>query len=103
MSNASGSSCCSNTNDTLTITNAPTEETMNQNIITLNVNGLTCGSCVASVSEELGEIPGVSNVTIDLNKGGTSIATVTTTAPVEDSALEAAVTEAGYTLATSNS
>lgn len=75
---------------------------MSQNDITLNINGLTCGSCVASVSEELSEITGVSNVTVALNKGGTSVATVTTTAPVESSALEAAVTEAGYTLATSD-
>ena len=75
---------------------------MSETTVTLNINGLTCGSCVASVSEELSEVPGVSNVTVDLNKGGSSVATVTTTSPVEPSALEAAVTEAGYSLAPSN-
>ncbi len=75
---------------------------MSKNIITLNVNGLTCGSCVASVSEELSEVPGVSNVTVNLNKGGASVATVITTALVDPSALEAAVTEAGYSLAKSD-
>lgn len=71
---------------------------MSQNNITLNIAGMTCGSCVASVSEELSDIAGVSNVTIDLVKGGTSVATVSTTAPVDASALEAAVAEAGYSL-----
>lgn len=101
MSNESGCGCgCSTkSNDTLTITNAPTEEAMNQNNVTLNITGMTCGGCVSSVTEELSEIPGVSNVTVDLNVGGESVTTVTTTAPVETSALEAAVTEAGYTLA----
>ncbi|MGO3146630.1 MAG: heavy-metal-associated domain-containing protein [Leucobacter sp.] len=104
MSNDSGCGCgCSgNANDTLTIENAPTEANMNQNDITLQINGMTCGHCVSSVTEELSEVAGVSNVTIDLNVGGASVATVTTTAPVEASALEAAVAEAGYTLATSD-
>lgn len=75
---------------------------MNQNDITLKINGMTCGHCVSSVTEELSEVPGVSNVTVDLNVGGASVATVTTTAPVETSALEAAVAEAGYTLAASD-
>ncbi len=74
---------------------------MNQNNITLKINGMTCGHGVTSVTEELSEVSGVSGVTVDLNAGGTSIATLTTTAAVETSALEAAVAEAGYTLAPS--
>ncbi|MGY2744638.1 heavy-metal-associated domain-containing protein [Arthrobacter sp. UYCu723] len=99
MSNETGCGCgCgSNSNEGHTITTRSTEEAMNQNSITLKIDGMTCGHCVASVTEELSEVPGVSNVEIDLAAGGISTATVTTSAPVENSVLEAAVTEAGYT------
>ena len=73
---------------------------MSQNVITLHIAGMTCAHCVASITEELHEVTGVSNVAVELNEHGTSIATVTTSAPVEDSALAAAVNEAGYTLVT---
>lgn len=100
MSDESGCACgCSNSsNETLTLTSAPAEVAMNQNNVTLNINGMTCGHCVSSVTEELSDVQGVSDVTVDLNAGGTSVATVTTTAPVGREALEAAVTEAGYSL-----
>lgn len=75
---------------------------MSENTITLNITGMTCAHCVSSVTEELGEIAGVSHVSVDLNVGGASVATVTTTAPVEPAALEAAVEEAGYKLAVSD-
>lgn len=91
--------CSNNSTETLTITDAPTEHTMNQNNLTLNIDGMTCAHCVSSVTEELSEIPGVSNVTVELNAGGTSVATVTTNAPVDDKVLEAAVIEAGYAVA----
>lgn len=71
---------------------------MNANTTTLNITGMTCAHCVSSVTEELNEVPGVSNVTVDLNVGGESVAHVTTTTPVEPAALEAAVAEAGYSL-----
>ena len=66
--------------------------------ITLKIDGMTCGHCVASVTEELNEVPGVSNVEVVLAAGGTSTATITANAPLENKVLEAAVTEAGYTL-----
>lgn len=47
----------------------------------LKITGMTCGHCVASVQEELGEIAGVSAVDVDLNSGGVSTATVTSEAP----------------------
>ncbi|GAA3775978.1 heavy-metal-associated domain-containing protein [Microbacterium kribbense] len=71
---------------------------MDHNDITLKIDGMTCGHCVSSVTEELSAVPGVSNVEVALSAGGTSTATVTADAPVENSVLEAAVTEAGYTL-----
>ncbi|MFF5792568.1 heavy-metal-associated domain-containing protein [Paeniglutamicibacter sp. NPDC012692] len=93
-----GCGCGSNSNEGITITARPTEDTMSQNVITLKIDGMTCGHCVASVTEELNEVPGVSNVEVVLSAGGTSTATVTTNAPVENSVLEEAVAEAGYTL-----
>jgi copper ion binding protein len=60
---------------------------------TYTVTGMTCGHCVASVTEEVSQIPGVTAVDVDLASGGL---TVTSAAPVEDSAVRAAVEEAGY-------
>ncbi|WP_404289623.1 heavy-metal-associated domain-containing protein [Glutamicibacter arilaitensis] len=71
------------------------------NNITLKIEGMTCGHCVSSVTEELQEIPGVSNVEVDLVVGGASTATIATNEPVANSALEAAVVEAGYKLVSS--
>lgn len=66
--------------------------------ITLKIDGLTCGHCVSSVTEELNEVPGVSDVEVILSAGGTSTATFTANTPIENSVLQAAITEAGYTL-----
>jgi copper chaperone CopZ len=63
------------------------------------VNGLTCGHCVASVTEEIAEIDGVRDVDVDLVAGGTSTVTVTSDQPLDAEALQAAVAEAGYQLA----
>ena len=62
---------------------------------TYTVTGMTCGHCVASVTEEVREIPGVSDVDVQL-EGGTL--TVTGDDVTED-AVRAAVEEAGYQLA----
>lgn len=66
----------------------------------LEIKGLTCGHCVASVTEELSEIPEVSGVEVELNSGkeAISIATVTAASDLSDVALAAAVDEAGYEL-----
>ena len=66
--------------------------------IELSVDGMTCGHCVMSVSEELSEIPGVKNVDVILNSGATSKVTVLTDTPLDDTALSDAVSEAGFTL-----
>ena len=66
--------------------------------IELSVDGMTCGHCVMSVTEELTELPGVKNVEDILNSGGTSKVTVLTDKALEDSALGDAVSEAGFTL-----
>ncbi|MCY1460499.1 copper ion binding protein [compost metagenome] len=71
---------------------------MNQSHITLKIDGMTCGHCVASVTEELRDVEGVTDVEVFLSAGGTSTANVTTSTPVENSLLTQAVREAGYTV-----
>ena len=44
---------------------------------TVNVSGMTCGHCVSAVSEELKALAGVEKVDIDLNAGGISTVTIT--------------------------
>ncbi|GAB3263004.1 heavy-metal-associated domain-containing protein [Alteromonas gracilis] len=63
---------------------------------TYTVTGMTCGHCVASVTEEVTEIQGVSDVAVDLETGAVS---VTSESGVDDAAVKAAVEEAGYALA----
>ncbi len=64
----------------------------------LQVTGMTCGHCVASVTEELGALAGVSSVEVDLVPGGSSAVSVTSATELDPRAVEAAVEEAGYTL-----
>ena len=63
---------------------------------TFTVTGMTCGHCVSSVTEEVSQVPGVTAVDVDLATGGL---TVTSAAPVDESAVRAAVEEAGYEVA----
>ncbi|GAA4995815.1 heavy-metal-associated domain-containing protein [Yinghuangia aomiensis] len=60
------------------------------------VTGMTCGHCVASVKEEVSEVPGVRDVQVELASG---LLTVSAEDAVDAAAVEAAVTEAGYALA----
>jgi copper chaperone len=63
---------------------------------TYTVVGMTCGHCVTAVTEEVSQLPGVTGVDVDLAGGGL---TVTSDAPVEETAVRAAVEEAGYEVA----
>ena len=63
---------------------------------TITVNGMTCEHCVSSVTEEIGAIPGVTGVDVDLPTGRVDISGE---GPIDPAALEAAVDEAGYTIA----
>jgi len=62
---------------------------------TYSVRGMTCGHCVNSVSGEVGALPGVSAVEVDLPTG---TVTVTSEQPLDAGAVRAAVEEAGYEL-----
>lgn len=61
------------------------------------VKGMTCTHCANSVSTEVGAIPGVTEVTVEIASGEV---TVSSTEPVDVQALRAAVDEAGYELVT---
>ncbi len=66
--------------------------------VVLDVNGMTCGHCVSSITEELSEVEGVLNVEVILNSGATSKVTVVTDQGVADDAIREAVAEAGFEL-----
>jgi copper chaperone len=65
---------------------------------TYTVVGMTCAHCVASVSEEIGEIHGVHDVAVDLPTG---TVTVTGDTAVDVADVRAAPDEAGSQLAAS--
>ena len=57
------------------------------------VSGMTCGHCVAAVTEELMAIPGVGSAEVDLATGAVVLIS---DAPVAAEAIGEAVAEAGY-------
>jgi copper chaperone len=63
---------------------------------TVTVTGMSCGGCALSVREEIGEIPGVHTVDVDLGSGTVIIES---DGRVEAVAIKNAVEEAGYQLA----
>jgi len=63
---------------------------------TYTVVGMTCDHCVNAVTEEVSQVPGVIGVEVDLDSGDL---TVTSDAPVDETAVRAAVEEAGYEVA----
>jgi copper chaperone len=72
------------------------EPTMSTVSTTVNVSGMTCGHCVSSVSEELEALAGVETVDVDLNAGGVSTVTITSTEELSSAEIGEAVAEAGY-------
>jgi len=56
------------------------------------VDGMTCAHCVLSVREEVGEVPGVRAVDVELESGRLTVHGT----DVDDAAVRAAVAEAGY-------
>jgi copper ion binding protein len=61
----------------------------------VTVTGMTCKHCVMSVSEEVGEIDGVSAVDVSLDSGAV---TVIADREIGRAEIAAAVTEAGFEL-----
>ncbi|WP_068265286.1 heavy-metal-associated domain-containing protein [Janibacter limosus] len=56
------------------------------------VTGMTCGHCEAAVREEVGGVAGVQDLTVSAETGSL----VVTGSDIDDTAVIAAVTEAGY-------
>ena len=59
------------------------------------VTGMTCAHCARSVTEELTELDGVTDVSVDVPTGAV---TVVSTAELAKEKVAAAVSEAGYEL-----
>ena len=55
------------------------------------VHGMTCDHCVLSVTEEVGDLAGVQDLSVDLATGRLRVR-----GDVDDAAVRAAVAEAGY-------
>ncbi|KAB1501320.1 heavy-metal-associated domain-containing protein [Corynebacterium sp. 320] len=60
-----------------------------------SVTGMSCEHCEASVREEVSEVPGVTGVDVSATTG---VLTITADGKVDESAVIAAVEEAGYTV-----
>lgn len=65
---------------------------------TYAVIGMTCAHCVQAVSEEIGALPGVQDVSVELVTGGASRVQVVSEAEIDETQVRAAVAEAGYEL-----
>lgn len=61
-------------------------------IRTYPVAGMTCEHCAASVTEEVSELSGVREVSVDLPAGRVTV----TGTDLDDAAVRTAVVEAGY-------
>jgi copper ion binding protein len=61
---------------------------------TYAVQGMSCAHCVAAVTREVGTVPGVEAVAVDLDA-----AQVHVRGAAEDAAIRAAITDAGYEVA----
>ena len=60
---------------------------------TYSVTGMTCDHCVKAVESEVGKLPGVGAVSVDLTAGRV---TLRSHEPVDPAAVKAAVEEAGF-------
>ena len=59
---------------------------------TYDVDGMTCGHCMAAVEAEIRALPGIDDVQVDLDRGRVTVRGER----VDDQAIAAAVDEAGY-------
>lgn len=62
---------------------------------TFTVTGMTCQHCVTSVTTELSELEGVTEVSVNLENGHV---TIESEGELDTAQVEAAVSEAGYHL-----
>ncbi|MFD8389573.1 heavy-metal-associated domain-containing protein [Streptomyces sp. NPDC059680] len=62
-----------------------------------HVTGMSCEHCAASIREEVSEVPGVSEVVVDLSADAVTVHGT----DLDDERLRAAIVEAGYGVADS--
>ncbi len=60
--------------------------------LTYTVSGMTCGHCVAAVNSEVRAVPGVTDVSVDLD----TKAVVVSGTSLDDAEIRAAIDEAGF-------
>lgn len=65
---------------------------------TINVDGMTCGHCAQAVTSELSALSGVTDVAVDLHANEVSPVTITSTGPLAQADIAAAIDEAGYSI-----
>lgn len=65
------------------------------NEIRYTVTGMSCGHCVASITEEVTQVSGVSEVSVDLPANEVTVRGER----LDDEQVRAAITEAGYGVA----
>ncbi|GAA2485493.1 MULTISPECIES: heavy-metal-associated domain-containing protein [Actinomycetes] len=56
------------------------------------VTGMSCEHCAAGIIEEVSQVPGVTEVDVDVKAGSVSVSG----AELDDARLRAAIVEAGY-------
>ncbi|MGA5465849.1 cation transporter [Mycobacterium sp. NPDC050041] len=59
--------------------------------MTLNVRGMSCGHCVAAITSAVSPLPGVTEVTVDLERG-----LVTVDGTADGASVVAAIEDTGY-------
>jgi copper chaperone len=92
--NESACSCCATA-----ATPPSTEASAGAVTLDVLVEGMTCSHCVMSVTEELSEIEGVADVSVELNPGGASKVSIASSNLIDPQQIRDAVEGAGYTLA----
>jgi copper chaperone CopZ len=65
------------------------------NTLTLSVPGMTCGHCEAAVKQEVGAVPGVTGVEVDLDTKDVAVSGT----DLDRDLIVAAIDEAGFDVA----
>jgi len=68
-------------------------------VVTLHIDGMTCGACAVSVQQVLAAIPGVENASVSYEQG-TATVTLEGAAPASLATLQQAMEQVGYTTQT---
>jgi copper chaperone len=89
-----GCDCCAV--DGATTPSGPADAATSGLTATFAVAGMTCSNCVRHVTDEIAAVDGVDAVDVHLVAGGVSTVTVRSGRVLDDTAITAAVAEAGY-------